>query len=88
MRFFAIVQAAAKRDGKVFFFWSFEGNDIIDDRFDGGDMSGWLVPIAEAERFDAIWQTSTDDFPDDLFDTFCIARWSEDSDGNISIQFE
>ena len=88
MRFFAIVQAAANNSGKVFFFWSHEGNDIIDDQYDGGDMSGWLVPIDEAERFETIWQKSTNDLPEDLADTFCIARWSGDPDGDIRIRFE
>lgn len=86
MNFFGLVQSAAARIGKVFFFWSDEGNDLVTDEFDGGDMSGWLVDGKEAKRFDAIWRKSAKDIPDE-FD-FVVARWHENQDGSIGIEFE
>lgn len=88
MRFFGIVQTAAHALGKVFFFWSHEGNDFVTDQLDGGDMSGWLVPMERAEEFDRIWKRSVDDLPDELADTFCIARWTADDGGAIGIEFK
>ena len=88
MRFFGIVQSAAKELGKVFFLWTEENNPLMTDELDGGDLSGWLVNEADAERFDAIWRESIDDIPEELDDTFCFAKWSMDDFGNISIRFE
>ena len=88
MRFFGIVQNAAKELGKVFFLWTEEGNPLMTDELDGGDLSGWLVDAADAERFDAIWRESIDDLPDELDDTFCFAKWSMYDSGNIGIRFE
>lgn len=85
MNFFCIVQSAARRIGKVFF-WSDEGNDFVTDELDGGDLSGWLVDEKDAERFDAIWRTSTKDVPDEF--EFVIARWHRNQDGSIGIEFE
>lgn len=73
MRFFGIVQDAAKKLGKVFFLWTEENNPLMTDELDGGDLSGWLVDAADAERFDTIWRESIDDIPDELDDTFCFA---------------
>lgn len=86
MNFFNIVQSAANKLGKIFFFWSDEGNGLVTDELDGGDMSGWLVDEEDAERFDAIWRKSTKDIPDEF--AFVIARWHEDRDGSIGIEFE
>lgn len=49
MRFFGIVQDAAKKLGKVFFLWTEENNPLMTDELDGGDLSGWLVDAADAE---------------------------------------
>lgn len=88
MRFFEIVQDAARKLGKVFFLWTEENNPLMTDELDGGDLSGWLVDESDAERFDAIWRESVDDIPDELDDTFCFAKWSMDDSGGISIRFE
>ena len=86
VRFFNIVQDAARAQGKVFFLWCDEGNEIITDELDGGDMSGWLVDEADADRFDRIWRKSTQDIPGEF--EFVIARWHERQDGSIGIEFE
>ena len=87
MRFFGVVQDAAASMGKVFFLWTEEGNPLMTDELDGGDLSGWLVDDADADRFDQIWREQPLDLPEDLDDTFSIARWSQGEDGRISIEF-
>lgn len=88
MRFFDIVQAAAGRLGKVFFLWTGEGHDITTDELDGEDLSGWLVDESNAELFESLWTKPGASIPDDLDDTSCFARWSQDEDGRIEIRFE
>lgn len=86
MRFFSIVQDSARALGKVFFLWCDEGNELITDELDGGDLSGWLVDADDADRFDAIWRRSAQGIPDEF--EFVIARWSQVPDGAIGIKFE
>ena len=88
LNYFSIVQDAAAEQGKIFYFWSYEGNDILTTELDGGDMSGWLVPPEKADEFEAAWKVSDQFIPDDLYDGFVIARWTESPDGSISIAFE
>lgn len=88
LNFFSIVQEAASALGKVFYFWSFEGNDLFTDGLDGGDMSGWLVPPERADEFEAAWKVSDQLIPEDLYDGFTIARWSGSPEGGIRIRFE
>ena len=88
LNFFSIVQEAAAACGKVFYFWSFEGNDIFTDDLDGGDMSGWLVPLERSAEFEAAWKASDQLIPDDLYDGFVIARWSGSPEDGIHIKFE
>ena len=88
LNFFSIVQDAAAEQGKIFYFWSYEGNDILTTELDGGDMSGWLVPPEKADEFEAAWKVSDQFIPDELYEGFVIARWSESSVGNIQITFE
>ena len=88
LNFFSIVQGAAAAQGKIFYFWSYEGNDILTDDLDGGDMSGWLVSPEKADEFEKAWKVSEQLIPDVLYEGFTIARWSESPDGNIRIAFE
>ncbi len=87
LNFLSIVQQAAAEQGKLFYFWSHEGNDIFTDELDGGDMSGWLVPPERAEEFEAAWKVSDQLIPDDLYDGFTIARWSGSPETGIEITF-
>lgn len=87
LNFLSIVQRAAAEQGKLFYFWSHEGNDIFTDELDGGDMSGWLVPPERAEEFEAAWKVSDQLIPDDLYDGFTIARWSGSPETGIEITF-
>jgi hypothetical protein len=87
MRFFDLVQSAAESNGKVFFLWAGEGHDLITDEIDCEDLSGWLVDESDAARFERIWLDDWSNIPDDLDDTFCFARWSNDG-GAITVHFE
>lgn len=52
VNFFNLIQAEANRQGCVFFCDSGEGHELITEKFDGEDLSGWLVPINEAAEFE------------------------------------
>ena len=86
--FFRIVQDAAARAGGVFFLWSGEGHELIDDELDGEDLSGWLVPFERADEFELKWLARPCQIGDDFDDDAAFARWSKDSSGNIAIDFE
>lgn len=53
-RFFRIVQAAAMASGCVFFLWSPECRDGAVGDVWCEDLSGWLVPLEEADSFEAL----------------------------------
>ncbi|MGN0286377.1 MAG: hypothetical protein ACI4B6_01760 [Atopobiaceae bacterium] len=88
LRFFSIVQDAAKELGCVFFCWAGEGNELETDTMDGEDLSGWLVPKDLSDEFEAQWDNGIESIGDkfDKFDVF--ARWTIGESGNVSIRFE
>lgn len=84
VRFFEVVQRAAKAQGCVFFCDSGECHYLINDKFDGEDLCGWLVPISEADEFNKrflAWEIGieSDDY-------MRIAEWYGD-ENNPSIRF-
>lgn len=76
MRYFEIVQRAANKQGCVFFCDSGESHELINDLFDGEDLSGWLVPASEAEEFNERYlDWNVGEESDELT---CIAQWYGD----------
>jgi len=86
--FMEIVQEYAKRKDCVFFVDSGEGNEIQMNGIDGEDLSGWLIPIADADEFEQIFKQNTgfDDIPEKYTDSFRYAKWQK-KNGNIIINF-
>lgn len=84
VRYFKIVQQAAKEQGCVFFSYSGESHELINDKFDGEDLSGWLIPLSEVEKFNKQfldWSVGEE------YDQFMrMAEWYGD-ENNPSIRF-
>ena len=76
MRFFEVVQDAAKRSGKVFFLNADEGHELVTDEMDGEDLSGWLIAPQDVPTFEPIWRENPSELPDDFLDCMCMAEWS------------
>lgn len=87
MRFFGLVQRAAKARGRVFFLDACEGNDLITDEIDCSDLSGWLVRPEDVGEFERFWRHDEEAMPERFARDMAIARWSGSPD-DITIEFE
>ncbi len=54
LRFFTLVQEAAKEQGAIFFLETGDGHDFENDDLDGADLFGWVIQEAEADEFETI----------------------------------
>ena len=82
-------QRTARNQGAVFFLQCGEGRDFKCGDLEGMDLFGWLVPEAEADEFEAMWERNPNDFEalSAWNDMLCFAEW-EMADGKIEIQFK
>ncbi len=87
MRFFEVVQSAAKEHGRVFFLDAAEGNDLITDEIDCSDLSGWLFRPEDVSEFEPFWRDDEENMPDRFTADMVIAHWSGPID-DIVIDFE
>ena len=77
-RFFALVQQEAAKQNAVFFLECGEGHDFITDQMEGEDLRGWLIPNAQADRFEKEWKAGS---PGDKWaDRIVWAVWSGSKD--------
>ena len=84
-RFFAFVRSAALAYEAVFFVDCGEGHELLTKTLDGEDLSGWLIPQREADRFQSEFDSGN---VSDQWDEFMrIAVWSQTNDG-IQIRFK
>lgn len=84
-KFFEIVRSEALREGCIFFADCGEGRDIFTDDMEGEDLSGWLIPTAQADEFEREWLGYG---VDDKWDTYMrLAVW-DDSNGRIRVSFK
>ena len=72
IKFFEIVQEKANQDGCIFFLDSGEGNDRLFADMEISDLSGWLIPIEESEKFETIFENHTED--DKWIDFFSFVK--------------
>lgn len=84
-RFFALIQAEAKKRDSVFFADAGDGNDFETAELEGETMMGWLIPSEKVKEFEPLWEASEVD--DSWSDFFQWAVWSMDAD-NVKIHFE
>ncbi|MCQ2604551.1 MAG: hypothetical protein MJ215_05875 [Spirochaetia bacterium] len=84
LRFFSMVQDAAKEKKSVFFLDSGEGNEITDDDINAEDLTGWLIPSDKADSFSQIY-TSFKEL--DKFDDFYVFVSWKKKDSKFIINF-
>lgn len=88
MRYFSLVQDAAREQGCVFFVDCGEGHDLITDEIDCQDLSGWLVPADAVADFEPMWRSEDwDELTNEQDDFMVTAVWSGTPE-NISVRFE
>lgn len=87
LRFFSIVQSEAKERGKAFFVECGEGHEATFGGINAENLSGWLVPLSDADEFDSIFQLGNRDrVLDEIFpNSFARVEWARDGDG-VSIE--
>ena len=84
-KFFALIQNEAMNEKKVFFLDSGEGQEFETDEMEGENLSGWLVPVKEADEFEK--QFIKRDIDNEKWDDFFLfVRWSW-SNRQIKITF-
>jgi len=85
-KYFALVQEAATKQGKIFFMDTGEGREHATDDMDMEDLSGWLVPVELEEEFAQEWGNNIRDEWDAPFYRFAI--WSIDDSGKVQVEFK
>jgi hypothetical protein len=86
VKFFNVIQKKANQIGCIFFADSGEGRDVIMDEMDGEDVSGWLIPFADADAFEKQWLIGNDFIADRFWVSFTFARWEITPNG-LEINF-
>lgn len=87
--FFELVQTEARKQKCVFFLSADEGNIKDTEEMEISDLSGWLVPEAQANEFEKIWEKSSnsDELESWSEKFFVFAFWTEAND-EIAIKFK
>lgn len=90
-RFWQLIQNEAHKVECTFFGFAGEGRDFETPDMEGEDFSGWLVPLNDANAFEQLWLSCSDDaqkleqeFPSSKF---VFAIWHKNAD-NVSVEFK
>ena len=83
--FFELVQETAKKQGCVFFADCGEGREFATETMEGEDLSGWLIPIRFADRFEQHFLK--DEIDEEWTDFVTFAIWHKTLAG-IIIKFQ
>lgn len=84
-RFFQLVRNEAQKQGCVFFVDCGEGREFVSEDMEGEDLSGWLIPREDADRFQIEFdKNDVSEKWDDFMKSLC---WKQ-LDGKISVTFE
>ena len=84
--FFTIVQNTAKKQENVFFCDDCLGDEFTLGNLEGDCMTGWLIPLDEAERFEKVYLANK--INSKIWDNkYVLARWHINN-GIVSITFE
>lgn len=83
--FWELIQDCAKERNAEFFMDSGEGKDLITERYEGENFSGWLIPNEKKAEFKKAWGSGEEE--QDQWDPFYMfAEWKEDNN-SITIEF-
>lgn len=86
-RFFSVVQEKASSVGAVFFLFAGEGHELETEEMEIMDLSGWLIPESEAQKFETEWkQSKRQSELEKWVDFFTFAKWSV-IEGAVSVTF-
>ncbi|WP_314951415.1 hypothetical protein [Lancefieldella parvula] len=77
VKFFELVQKAAKKMGKVFFLDAGEDNVEITEQMEKSNLSGWLIAPSDIAEFVQAWQDRPSDLPDKFLDSMCVEEWKQ-----------
>jgi hypothetical protein len=86
LKFWDLVQTAAKEKNAIFFLDTGEGHDFETPDMEGECLSGWLVPVSRSAEFEKDWMKGSEFVPPEFSDICLIAKW-EIIDNSISIRF-
>lgn len=84
-RFFQLVRDAAAKQGCVFFVDCGEGNEFSNADMEGENLSGWLIPESDVNRFRPGFLQN--DVSEQWDDRMRFLRWTKNS-GQIDVAFE
>lgn len=84
-KFFDIVRKEAAKTNCIFFVDCGEGREIFTDSLEGEDLSGWLIPEKQADKFEPEWKKNKVSDKWDEFIRFAI--W-DNSNHMIHIAFK
>lgn len=87
LAFCRLVQQEAISRGKVFFIADAEGHDEMIGDVLAENMSGWLVPKEDADRFERVWLNDINEVWESESDYFVWEKWSRGPSGDIKIDF-
>ena len=83
--FFSFVRAAADKIGCIFFVDCGEGRELLTEDLEGEDLSGWLIPKDEADKFQKEFDSG--EISEKWNNEFVFAIWNQNGK-NISIDFK
>lgn len=84
-RFFQLVRDEAQKQHCIFFVDCGEGREFAREDMEGEDLSGWLIPSEDADRFQIEFdKNDVSENWDDFMKSLC---WKQDGE-NISVKFE
>ena len=84
IKYFEIVQATAQRQGCACYLDAGDGRDFENDRYEGEDLMGWLIPIDAVPNFEKEWNSG--DVSDEWSRFYTWAIWSTPE--NPTVEFE
>ena len=82
--YFSLVQAEAAKQGCVFFLDMKEGRPFSEEEMAGENLSGWLVPVKDAEAFERDYLEEEIDMKWDK--AYHFAFWKKER-GHLGIRF-
>jgi hypothetical protein len=90
VRFFDTVQAEARKQNRVFFIDTGEGNEIVTENINCEDLSGWLIPPEDIAEFEPQWanERAWHTIDDRFHESFVFARWSMSDEGDVKVWFD
>ena len=83
-KFFALVQEEARSQGSAFFLDCGEGREFETELLCGEDLSGWLIPLAQADKFDSQFKSGV--ISEAWLEFVRFAQWSKTGD-QVRISF-